>query len=139
MSEHLSNLAIGQRFTRERKRLQLTQAELSQKIGVSKVMVSRYACGHSPPSAVVLVKMDQLGADIRYILTGKSAETPQTPPPLRPDLDRLSQALAEATRQTVVNGEVISQRGLLDRAWAIYQAWEMLTEGDRSDLSSQGI
>ena len=123
MNEPSENLSIGLRLEQERKRLKVTQAALSQQVGVSKVMMSRYACGYSAPRAELLVKLSQLGFDILYILTGTRVQTIPIAP--RIDFDRLAQALAEANRQVVVSQEVVSQRHLLERAWSIYQAWDV--------------
>lgn len=112
---------IASRLTEERKRLGLTQVELSEKVGVSKMTISHYARGHSSPSAEVLAKMDALGADVRYILAGKRNAEPAAAASV--DLHRLGLALDEANRQSTLNFENLSQKNLLERAWVIYQAW----------------
>lgn len=115
---------MASRLTEERQHLGLTQAELSEKVGVSKVTISHYACGHYPPSADVLAKMDGLGADVRYILTGKRNTEPAVAASI--DLNRLGLALDEANRQSTLNSENLSQKSLLERAWVIYQAWNAM-------------
>jgi|GEM_PF-3165149 len=124
---------MASRLTEERKRLGLTQAELSEKVGVSKMTISHYACGHSSPSAEVLAKMDELGADVLYILTGKRNSKPAIA--VSVDLNRLGLALDEANRQSTLNSENLSQKSLLERAWVIYQAWNAMMAGGLTTAS----
>lgn len=124
---------IARRLTEERKRLGLTQVELSEKVGVSKMTISHYARGHSSPSAEVLAKMDALGADVRYILAGKRNVEPAVAASV--DLNRLGLALDEAKRQSTLNSENLSQKSLLERAWVIYQAWNVMTAGGLATAS----
>ncbi len=111
------------RFSQEIRRLGITQVELANKTGMSTVTISNYAQGHRPPASEVLVKLDEMGADIRFILTGKFGCHPTS---AAIDIGRFGLAYEEAQRQSDSNGENLNQRALIERAWVIYQAWNVM-------------
>ena len=53
----LSKETIGKRISNERKSIGLTQAELSEKIGISEKYLSRIECGKQLPSVVIIAKI----------------------------------------------------------------------------------
>lgn len=81
-------MGIPQRLARERQRLELTQIELATEIGTTKRSVVNWEGGASSPSASVLERYAQLGADVLYILTGQRS-TPVAPQSLLPTGDRI--------------------------------------------------
>lgn len=50
----ISNISIGKRISNLRKAAGLTQAELSEKIGISEKYLSRIECGIQVPSVVII-------------------------------------------------------------------------------------
>jgi len=122
VSSHSSAL-VAERFSEVIRHLGITQAELAQKAGVSKVTVSNYARGHRIPAFDVLVAIDDLGGDIRYILTGKVSNQRASP---SIDSHRFSLAMDEAKRQVAFNHEELEEREMIERAWVIYQAWQSI-------------
>lgn len=64
---------IGQRLREERKRLRLTQAEFGELGGAAYRSVADWERGVSVPNAAFLAAIDEAGADVMYILTGRSA------------------------------------------------------------------
>lgn len=67
---------IGQRFKRERDRLDLSQAELATRIFTSDRTIKNYESGASSPKANELFHFYGLGADVQYIVCGIRSETP---------------------------------------------------------------
>lgn len=63
---------FGYRLRHERVRLNLTQEEISEKCGISRVQWGKYEREVSSPSKKVLQKLEQLGANIEYILFAKA-------------------------------------------------------------------
>ena len=61
---------IGPRIREERKRLRLTQSQLADGCGVSRVVWGRYERGQAIPGSGVLFAFAKLGAEVGYILTG---------------------------------------------------------------------
>ena len=53
----LSKEILGKRISNARKALGLTQAELSEKVGVSEKYLSRVECGRQVPSVVMVAKI----------------------------------------------------------------------------------
>ena len=53
----LSKEILGKRISNVRKALGLTQAELSEKIGISEKYLSRIECGKQLPSVVIVAQM----------------------------------------------------------------------------------
>lgn len=127
-------LPVAHRFAGELRRLGIPQYKLAFKTGLSHVTISTYANGHRLPSAGVLIKLDELGADIRYILTGKAGLHSVS---RDSDIHRFELALAEAQRQSISNNEVVSKKALFERAWIIHQAWNALMAGGLATTSTQ--
>lgn len=117
--EAIDSDAIAMRFCEEIRTLGLTQTELAKRTGISKVAVSNYSRGHRLPAIDVLIKIDEIGGDMRYILTGKRASQFSL---AHTDVQRFVQAGEEAKRQAMINGEDLSQKSVFERAWIIYQA-----------------
>lgn len=64
---------VGLRLKSERERLNMTQTELGEAIGVGRFSITKYEAGGSSPLVDQLTKLDELGADIYYIATGKKS------------------------------------------------------------------
>jgi transcriptional regulator with XRE-family HTH domain len=64
-------VSVGKRLREERERLEIKQFSLAEKIGVSRVSQSNYERGESDPKTEYWQKLDAMGFDIYYILTGK--------------------------------------------------------------------
>lgn len=62
---------VGHRLEEERGALGLTQEELAGRAGVSRAMWGKYVRGESVPGGEVLAALQELGADVAYVLTGK--------------------------------------------------------------------
>lgn len=62
---------IGERLRLERKRLGLTQVDLTDKIDAGRLSMISFECGRSTLRADQLAVLDQLGFDILYIVTGR--------------------------------------------------------------------
>lgn len=111
-----ANSSLGARVQEERVRLQLTQAELAEKLGISRTSATLYEAGKHLPRAEVFIGLDRLGADVLYILTGRRPGTQEF------DLDVMAFALQEVRRQTSLAAQEMSDRECLYRAWPIYLA-----------------
>lgn len=61
---------FGGRIVSERKKLGLSQIDLLTRTGVSKSTQIKYEAGTSYPDAEYLMKLDIIGLDVMYILTG---------------------------------------------------------------------
>lgn len=122
--------SVALRVQEERVRLQLTQAELADKLGISRTSATLYEAGKHLPRAEVLIGLDRLGADVLYILTGRKPGTEEV------DLDVMAFALDEVSRQTPHAVEAMSYRERLLKAWPIYLA---LMSFKRSTLDKLGV
>lgn len=110
--------SVGARVQEERVRLQLTQAELAERLGISRTSATLYEAGKHLPRAEVLIGLDGLGADVLYILTGRRLGTEN----VDVDLDVMAFALKEVRQQTSPAPLEMSDRECLYRAWPIYLA-----------------
>lgn len=71
-------MTIGERLTKERKKLGLTQEELGSKLDISRQAISKWESDLSLPDTANLIKLSNLfSCSIDYILTGKEEETPE--------------------------------------------------------------
>ena len=72
MSELLDDrrAQVGERLREERKRLHLTQEQISAVGGVRKQAQLKYEKGDSTPAAVYLAAVAAVGLDVLYVLTG---------------------------------------------------------------------
>ena len=77
-------LSIAERFSAERRRIQISQEELAEICGVKRGMIGLYERGKSKPNADVLAAFMKAGADVHYILLGRREDEPQ-PVMLAPD------------------------------------------------------
>jgi len=64
-------VSIGDRLREERQRLDLNQTELGERGGVTKKTQMLYEGGDRFPDAAYLAAIAEVGADVRYIVTGK--------------------------------------------------------------------
>lgn len=58
------------RLLEEINRLDISDAELSRKLGCSRTAINQWISGHTIPYAYYLAKLHYLGCDVIYILTG---------------------------------------------------------------------
>ena len=68
------NTSIGLRIAQERKRLSYSQAKLSEKLGKSTATQISYEADETRPDADYFFALDELQADIYYIITGRQLE-----------------------------------------------------------------
>ncbi|EPL60407.1 TraP putative transcriptional regulator [Stutzerimonas stutzeri B1SMN1] len=66
--------AVGRRLTLEASRLGLTGTETAAGIGCSRRTWCYYEAGKSCPDAVALARLDKLGFDVLYVITGRRSE-----------------------------------------------------------------
>lgn len=64
---------FGQRLRDERKRLGFTQAEFASKLGISRNTQVNYESMDRDPDVKYLAKVEELGADSKFIVTGEKA------------------------------------------------------------------
>jgi transcriptional regulator with XRE-family HTH domain len=74
MNKTEENSSIGLRLTQERKRLGYNQVTLSAKAGISSATQISYEADGTRPDADYLCALNELGADIFYIITGEQLE-----------------------------------------------------------------
>lgn len=125
---------VSNRFFEEMKRLGFSQTSFAAKVGLSKVTISHYVLGRHLPSSEVLIKMDALGGDVLYVLTGKHANPPA--PKSSIDFNRLGAAIQESVRQMGSTDATSNRRSLAERAWTIYEAWDVIVQGSASSSNS---
>ena len=66
---------LGRRIGFARRRMGLSQAELSERLGVSPAAVGAYEQGRRSPSAAILVALSRtLGISVEFLLTGKPGD-----------------------------------------------------------------
>ena len=70
---------ISSLLKEERKRLNLTQAEVASIVGVNRETWSRYESNKLMPGTEVLAAIAAAGADVQYILTGVRGSVALTP------------------------------------------------------------
>jgi len=107
---------IGARLLEERTRLGLTQQGLAEAIGGARLSVIQYESGRSSPAAETLAAMENVGVDVRFVLTGMR-DTPSGV-----DRERFKVAYEEVQRQAKVKREKLTTESCLDLAWRFYDA-----------------
>lgn len=65
-----TNAEIGDRLRAERQRIDLTQAGLAEKAGISKTSQVNYESGMRAPDALYLHAASVVGVDVLYVVTG---------------------------------------------------------------------
>ncbi len=66
---------LGERISKKRKELGLSQTDLANKAGVSYAQIGRYETkGVQPPAEVLNKIADQLNTSIDYLINGESSE-----------------------------------------------------------------
>jgi transcriptional regulator with XRE-family HTH domain len=107
---------IGARLLEERTRLDMTQQEVADAVGVTRLSVIQYESGRSSPSAETLAGMEAAGFNVRYVLTGMRDA------PSGIDRERFRWAYTEMQRQAKVRHEKLTADASLDLAWRFYDA-----------------
>jgi len=98
-------ISLSERFAAERKRLQLSQAEVAKAINKTREMVGRYERGASTPSGDALAELSNIGMDIYYVLVGRKVGEP-SPVLLKPDelaLLDIYRSLQEEDKSDIAN------------------------------------
>ena len=73
MREQEINLQLGRRIRHRRRSLQITQAELGKRCGISFQQVQKYECAANAPSAARLIMMaEALDVPLTYFADGLS-------------------------------------------------------------------
>ena len=73
---------IGSRLLSERKRLGLTQSQLSSKLGVGRAVIIRYENNGTMLSIKTIEGLVALGFNMEYVLNGEPQNEPATTQPL---------------------------------------------------------
>lgn len=103
---------IHDRLTEERKRLNLTQLELAEKLGISRIHVGNYERGNTSITAKHLEKMGELGADIGYIVTGeKSLHNQAIEPKFSPQEKQLLELFRTASTKAQITAINVLELG----------------------------
>jgi transcriptional regulator with XRE-family HTH domain len=63
--------ALGERLRQERVRLEMNQVEFGGLAGASRNSQGQYETGKTPPTTEYLLKLQEHGVDIGFVLTGK--------------------------------------------------------------------
>ncbi len=109
------SLKFAQRFREERSRLGLSQRELSRLTSIDRLLIGRYELGKTLPGTEVLIKLNQSGIDVAFLITGKKTV-------LDPEPDLFNRAFQEVKRQIKESGEILSSKDHSLRAWTIFNA-----------------
>ncbi len=64
-------MSYGERLRQARKKLNLSQQELGKKLDVATMIISRLESNDTQLKASILTKIDQMGINISWLLTGK--------------------------------------------------------------------
>ena len=67
---------LGGRLREERQRLDLSQALLAGKVGISRISQANYESGKRSPDTVYLSAAFEAGVDVGYVITGKRSAAP---------------------------------------------------------------
>ncbi|AZS52085.1 XRE family transcriptional regulator [Entomomonas moraniae] len=89
--------ALAGRLKEERKRLDMSQKEIAQKVSVNRETWSRYETAKMLPSTIVLLSAMKFGLDASYVLTGKKSELSYT------EKEAKALALKASEKMTIYN------------------------------------
>jgi transcriptional regulator with XRE-family HTH domain len=95
---------FGHRIQRERARLALTQTQLADALGISRITLAKYENGRSAPDLPTLARgARSVGLDLEYLVTGVRAK-------LGPDVGwaLIRQTLALIRRHLLLHGKEIT-------------------------------
>ena len=73
------NMSISHRIKEIRRKLNLSQKDFADKIGVDQARVSRWEKEKSLPSSVYLTEISRLGVNINWLLTGEGLMMQELP------------------------------------------------------------
>lgn len=113
----LVRIGIGARLRAERERLGLTQAALAELLGVRRLAVLKYETGDYSPTADQLQALDQIGADVGFVVTGRSCQVVEN---TRRTL--LEEQMKKLARECAIKGKAVSPEALLKGAWMLVDA-----------------
>lgn len=98
MSDETFVMQVGDRLREAREALGLTQADLADRAGVTRVQWGRYERGIGVPGGEVLARAAGAGVDVRYVITGSRDYDP--PPALSAEEHVLLRHWREASPAT---------------------------------------
>ena len=99
--------------------------QLANLLGLSRNSIAQYEAGNYQPALEILARMNSIGVDVMFLLTGKS------PGPERDQINvkRLGMALQEARRQLNLPMDTIDPQQVADRAWIVYMTLDSFHQG----------
>lgn len=109
------NKIFAKRLKEERDRLGLSQTQLAIETGISRLLISRYELAKTLPGTEVLLKMNERGVDVSFLITGKRSLLDREP-------ELFNRAHQEVKRQVKDSGEVLTSKEHSVRAWTIFSA-----------------
>lgn len=107
---------IGARIREERTSLKLTQKELAEKIGSSRLNIVSYEAGKSLPGAEMLLALERAGVDSHFVLTGKRFVS------LMAQRRLFERSFLEISRQVREHQLKLTESEHLDKAWNVFDA-----------------
>lgn len=130
-TDFTDNGEIGQRLVEERSLHRLSQTDLRIRTGVGKSTQLNYENGKSIPDAKYLQRLDHLGFDILYIVTGERSSAERMAPEYQNLLDAYI-AAPESLRRAVFGVLLSPYKREWDKARVIpgYFRHEILGEND---------
>ncbi len=129
---------VGQRLKEERQRLGLSQEQMGERGGVRKQAQLKYEKGERSPSSDYLSGIAEAGANVSYILTGKTIdERKQAFMDRRADLKEATERAQQLTDdlqrgeliRDILLGEKWSKREIIDAAIDRYVAVRIAEQG----------
>lgn len=118
--------SLGNRLREARKALGSSQDEMATACGVSREMWGKYERGAAMPGSEVLAKVAAAGADVLYILTGKSSEA--APMALTAEEQTMLSYFREASKEV--------RRAALGALLGAAQGQSPLATGSHSQIST---
>lgn len=109
------NTVFARRLKEERDRLGLSQTQLANEAGISRLLISRYELAKTLPGTEVLLKMNDRGIDVAFLITGNRSVLDREP-------ELFNRAHEEVKRQVKDSGEVLTSKEHSVRAWTIFSA-----------------
>lgn len=95
---------FGERLRYERKRLGLTQSELAKKLGISRNTQVNYEAMSREPDVKYLGKLEELGVNTRYLISGEEAVV--TEEELQRQSELIHQIVYEIEKSLILNPDI---------------------------------
>jgi transcriptional regulator with XRE-family HTH domain len=109
------NIVFAKRLKEERDRLGLSQTQLAIETGISRLLISRYELAKTLPGTEVLLKMNERGVDVAFLITGNRSVLDHEPA-------LFNRAHQEVKRQVKDSGEVLTSKEHSVRTWTLFNA-----------------